>query len=212
MIALEDGERSFAYWRGQSAARRLADDPGRLAAAMASADLIYLSGITLAILEPPARQRLLDALRDARADGRRVAFDTNLRPRLWSDPAEMTAAVTDCAGLAEIVLPSFDDEARWFGDPDPAATAARYAGAGARIVVVKDGPRPVRWRVGDAAGTVPVPPAPRVVDTTAAGDSFNAGVLARLNAGAPIADAVERGNALAGQVVQARGALVPVTV
>ncbi|CAM5523169.1 hypothetical protein FALB51S_04080 [Frigidibacter albus] len=68
-ISLKNGERSFAYWRGQSAAKRLADDPAALAAALAGCGMAYLSGITLAILPPEGRQALLEALQ-AGASGR----------------------------------------------------------------------------------------------------------------------------------------------
>ena len=42
------GERSFTYWRNDSAAKRLASDPKRLEAALDEADIAYWSGITLA--------------------------------------------------------------------------------------------------------------------------------------------------------------------
>ena len=47
-----EGERSFTYWRGQSAARRLMEDESALDRALDDAALVYLSGITLAILGP----------------------------------------------------------------------------------------------------------------------------------------------------------------
>ena len=50
LISLENGERSFSYWRDSSAARRLADDPGALARGVSAAELVVFSGITLAIL------------------------------------------------------------------------------------------------------------------------------------------------------------------
>ncbi len=55
----EDGERSFSYWRSDSAARGLAEDGEHLLAALTGSDLVYLSGITLAILSPVARDRLM---------------------------------------------------------------------------------------------------------------------------------------------------------
>lgn len=210
LIDLEDGERSFSYWRGEAAARRLADDPAHLARAMEGAATIYLSGITLAILAPPDRARLLDALRQARMSGRTVAFDPNLRPRLWPDAEAMRAAIMEAAGVCDLALPSHEDEAAWFGDADPEATAARYAAAGARTVVVKDGPAPVLWRQDDETSVVAVAAVPQVIDSTAAGDSFNAGVLAALAAERPLPDAIRAGCALAARVVQGRGALVEI--
>lgn len=205
MIRLDGAERHFSYWRGQSAARRMAADPARIAAAVAGADMAYLSGITLAILPPADRAALLDLLGSS---GVPVAFDPNLRPALWPDAATMRAAVTEAAGLARIVLPSFEDEACHFGDADPVATARRY-GPG-RIVVVKNGGGDILLATAD--GTASLPPArpDRIVDTTAAGDSFNAGFLGALLTGATPAAAVRAGSEIAAKVIGARGALVAV--
>lgn len=210
LITLDGAERSFSYWRGESAARTLADDAGRLAGALEGVALAYVSGITLAILAPDARARLLRALAEARARGTLVALDPNLRPRLWSSVAAMCAAVSQAAALADILLPSFDDEARHFGDATPEATARRYLAAGGGVVVVKDGPAQILLaRGGDRWRHRPDPVA-EVVDTTAAGDSFNAGFLAAWLDGQGAEDAMRAGAALAGRVIAARGALVAV--
>ncbi len=210
LISLENGERSFSYWRGQSAARELARDKSALAAAMQEADLVYFSGITLAILDAPSRATLLDALRSARAAGKIIAFDPNLRPRLWNDTSEMTEAVMQGAAVSDIALPSFEDEASWFQDADPVATLDRYSGAGVTTVIVKDGPNPAHYRRGTEQGSVAVPPLTSIVDTTAAGDSFNAALLAGIEAQKPLPEAIAQACRLAGQVVQGKGALVPV--
>jgi 2-dehydro-3-deoxygluconokinase len=208
LIELKDGERSFSYWRGQSAAKRLAEDEGRLRSALAGGDLAYLSGITLAILPPPDRARLLSALDDYRAQGGRVAFDPNLRLRLWPSPEAMTEAVAEAARHADIALPSFEDDAGAFGDPDPEACARRYAALGAAEVVVKNGAERM-VALADGAWHAHHPlPAREVVDTTAAGDSFNAGYLACRLTGGTVAEALARGSALAARVVGGRGALV----
>ncbi len=207
MIELDRGERSFVYWRGEAAARRLAQDAARLGAALDGVAAVYLSGITLGILAEPDRARLLAALR---ASGALVIFDTNLRPRLFETLDAMRDAVTEAASIADIVLPSFDDEAAYFGDADPSATAARYADLGAALVVVKDGAGPVHTRQAGTASRFETEPAARIVDTTAAGDSFNAGFLARHLQGAALGEAVAAGAALARQVIAHRGALVEV--
>ncbi|MCC1491789.1 sugar kinase [Cognatishimia sp. F0-27] len=210
LISLDQGERSFSYWRGQSAARSLADDADALNQAMAEADLIYFSGITLAILPPERRTALLGALRKAQAGGNSVAFDPNLRPRLWSSAEDMKRAIMDGAAVSDLVLPSFEDEADWFDDKNPAATAQRYLDAGASTVIVKNGADPVLYAQGNTSGEVPVTPVDALVDTTAAGDSFNAGVFARHAAGDSITEGIAYACALSRAVVQQRGALVPV--
>ena len=211
LIQLDRGERSFSYWRGQSAARTLAADGNRLDAALRDVGTAYFSGITLAILPEDGRARLLDRLAAFRARGGQVVFDPNLRPRLWQDTATMTRAVMQAATVSDTVLPSHEDEAEWFGDADPAATAARYAHAGAAEVVIKNGPGPMlALSNGDSITVDPVKVA-EVVDTTAAGDSFNAGYLAARAAGAAVADAMRLGATLAAEVIGTRGALMTPT-
>ena len=207
MIKLKDGERSFSYWRGQSAAKTLADDEGWLDGLLHGRRAIHFSGITLAILSPEGRARLCAALARARAAGSHIAFDTNLRPRLWESAQAMRDGLTLGASVADTVLPSFDEETQLFGDADPAATAARYAALGAREVAVKNGAQELHVLTGSGLSAF-TPPRVAQVDSTAAGDSFGAAWLAARLTGADVATAAQRAMSLASQVVQHRGALV----
>ncbi|MCB1379330.1 MAG: sugar kinase [Alphaproteobacteria bacterium] len=208
LIELNNGERSFTYWRDTSAARGLADDPSALADAMAGADAIMFSGITLAILPPEGRARLLAAAEAARANGAIIAFDSNLRLRLWTDADTARKTILEAARVATLALPTLSDESELFGDRDAEATAQRYRAAGVSEVVVKAGPDAalVSWPGGQerVAPERPITP----VDTTGAGDSFNgAYIAARLSGDDPVA-ATRKAHVTAGRVIQSYGALV----
>lgn len=209
LISVRNGERSFSYWRGQSAARTLARDEGELNRAIAGAMVAVFSGITLAILADPDRQRLLKALAAARQAGCQIVFDPNLRPRLWAGLDAMRAGITEAARVADIVMPSFEDEHAAFGDVSPETTAERYRQLGAAEVVVKNGAGEIHWLTCAGTGRWQPRPAKTIVDTTAAGDSFNAAFLSARLSGADPDAAIAQAAGIAAQVIKAHGALVP---
>lgn len=208
MIEQVAGDRHFTYWRDSSAARLLADDEAALAQAVDAARMIYFSGITLAILTPEKRDLLIEVLAEAARRGRTVAFDPNIRPALWEGQEVMRDALTRAAAISSIVLPSFDDEAKAFGDENSERTAARYRAAGAKMVVVKDGAKPVV--LDDGSGPVAIPSQSGVlaVDATGAGDSFNGAFLAAVLSGESAQAAARSGCTMAAQVICAHGALM----
>ncbi len=208
MITLNEGERSFSYWRSQSAARCLADDESWLAHALQAASMAYVSGITLAILSPDRRKALCAALAAARAAGTTIVFDTNLRLNLWGGADQARAGLLAGAGVADVVLPSFDEEQMLFGDETPSDTIARYRSTGARIIAVKNGADPCTiW--SPEIQFEHHPPKAEQIDSTAAGDSFGAGMVAGLAQSLPLDQTVKRACALAARVISSPGALVP---
>lgn len=209
MISLAEGERSFTYWRGQSAARSLADDPARLERALAGCRLACLSGITLAILPESGRQTLFGVLARFRAAGGLVAFDPNIRPGLWQDDTAMRLGLETGYATCDIAFPTFADDAALFGDASPEDCAHRIAAAGAFEVVVKNGAGPALLHVNGRQTRLPPASVVEPLDTTGAGDSFNAGWLAARLAGASATRAVIAGHELAARVIRHRGALMP---
>ena len=207
-IDLEGAERSFCYWRDDSAARQLARDPAALDAAFSEAAEIYFSGITLAILTGADRETLLTALGNARASGKSISFDPNIRPRLWQDADDMCHWLERAAAISTRAFPTFPDEAAFFADTSPEQTAARYRGYGVEEVVVKNGADPCLAVKGEEQVLVPAEKVDRPVDTTGAGDSFNGGYLAARVNGAPIGQACARAHRLSAEVVSSFGALL----
>ena len=209
LIELNGVERSFHYWRSASAARLLADDETWLAHVLNGAGLIHLSGITLAILSPDARKRLLGVLVQARADGARVSFDPNIRPTLWSSGDEIRETIAMFLPVTDIALPSFADEHQHWGDASPAQTLVRFADAGVSEIIVKDGANPT---VGLSQGQnfiVETPPVSGVCDTSGAGDAFNAGYLAGRLLDQKATEAIQSGQKLSAEVICHFGARIP---
>ena len=211
-ITLAGAERSFTYWRSDSAARQLASDPAALMKSLENQSLVYFSGITLAILEPAARKVLMQAIATARAGGATIAFDANYRPRLWASVEEARAAVNEALALSDIALPTFPDEEMLFGDASPQATARRLAAAGVAEIIVKNGEHAAMLCCGGKEEAIPAETVATPVDTTGAGDSFNGSYLAARLVGRKPDEAVRSAHRVAAAVVQVRGALAPYEV
>jgi 2-dehydro-3-deoxygluconokinase len=212
-----NGERSFSFWRGQSPAREMFATPASTAfleERLQHVPYAYLSGVTLGILADEARDSLLRILANFRARGGKVVFDNNYRPQLWRDRDHARGAMAGALSVADMALLTDDDEARLWGSGDEPEILDRCLSAGVTEVVIKRGPAPVlvAAQPGDEGYgeryEVEVPPVLQVVDTTAAGDSFNAGYLAARFAGGGVIHAAAYGSRCAGVVIQHRGAIV----
>ena len=205
----EQGERSFFYWRNASAARHLFALPGIDAALAhaASADLLYLSLISLAILPDEARTRVYDLCAKVRRQGGRVAFDSNYRPALWDTPEDARAVVRQMAGLCDIGLPTLSDEILLFGSQNPDAVADRWRALGTAEVAVKLGAAGCLLSSASHRQLVPVTAKVDPVDTSGAGDAFNGGYLNARMCGQDVSAAARLGHQLAGWAIAHTGAL-----
>ncbi|SLN52090.1 2-dehydro-3-deoxygluconokinase [Pseudoruegeria aquimaris] len=205
----EHGERSFSYWRSASAARTLFSEPCTVPLArLDEFDLVLLSGISMAILPPEVRAAILDWAERFSAAGGTLAYDSNHRPRLWEDADTARAVNAAMWARADIALPSVDDEMALYGDADADAVVARLKGYGVSRGALKRG---AEGPLDLASGATPegLPQVERVIDSTAAGDSFNAGFLAAVAKGRSDLEAAHDGHCLAAKVICHRGAIIP---
>jgi 2-dehydro-3-deoxygluconokinase len=206
-----DGERRFHYWRRDAAARHWLAAPGaqQVLAQLAEARMVYLSGISLAILAPADRDLLIATLARCRAAGGKVVFDNNYRPRLW-ESADVAREVYDrMFAHSDIALLTLDDDVALYGQDDVRDVIERTRTLGVGEVVVKRGAASaVVWHDGQVHEVAPQP-VKDVIDTTAAGDSFGAAYMAARLAGQGPEAAARAGHRLAGTVIRHRGAIIP---
>lgn len=212
MIQVDDqGERSFLYWRKNSPASKLFDDQEtatKLFAKLLGFDAIYMSGITLALYSAAALDRLFGFLAEYRKQGGRVYFDGNYRPKLWSSEHEARRRYEEIYQLTDIALPTIEDEQAVFSDQDPEGIIQRIHSYGVSEIVLKMGERGCLVSHEDSSELVESNKV-AVVDTTSAGDSFNAAYLASKLSGEDPIKAAQAGHRLASVVIQHRGAIIP---
>lgn len=205
------GERHFSYWRDTSAARAYFDAPTTpLEDGLARPDGLYLSGISVAILDPASRERLLAVVQRLKRRGALIAWDNNYRARLWNGADAAREAMAPFCALADIALLSLEDALAMQGGGDAGPLLDALQALPCREVVVKRGGLPTLVRTQGAPFVeVPVQAVAQPVDTTAAGDAFNAAYLAARLRDRPPIEAVGEGNRLAAAVIVHPGAIIP---
>jgi len=207
----ETGERSFYYWRNDAAAKYLLEQPesSELLSSLIDFDAIYLSGISLAILTPTSRQQLFAFLADFKNNGGKVLFDNNYRPKLWENKQDAIEAYKHMLTLTDIALLTFDDEQMLYGDETVEDCITRTQAAGVKEIAIKRGKEACLVVEQDSHTFVPALAAKSVIDTTAAGDSFSGGYLAKRFTGGSPTESAHAGHQVASTVIQYRGAIIP---
>ena len=212
----ETGERHFHYWRNDAAVKSYfqADDLNKLEIALTEkqVDAVYISGISIAILDDTSRERLLKAIGVFSNQGGKVIFDNNYRPQLWTtDQAQHWYA--KLLPLVDIALITEDDDLLVWGNSE--SVQQRCLRLGCQEIVIKRGCEPckiVQVESGKVVESyVSATAVANVVDTCAAGDSFAAGYLAARLTGESATEAAELGHQLASTVIQYSGAIIPVS-
>lgn len=215
MYAIEtspDGERSFYYWRNDAAARFWIREytPEKLASLLSQSDFLYLSGISLAILPEDCLDILFEALTIYKKGNGKIAFDNNYRPTLWGSKLQTQEVYKRILSLTDIAFLTYDDEELLYGDTSEPQSIERTQKLGVGEIVVKRGAEAC-FVITQDEGFIEVPANQvlSVVDTTAAGDSFSAGYLAKRLTGGTTQESALAGHLLAGTVIQYPGAIIP---
>lgn len=207
---LPNGDRDFLYWRGESAARAMCSTPEweRCAGYACGASVFYFTGITLAILTPESRCQILSIAETVIKSGGFVIFDPNFRQRLWPNIEDARSWMERAARHANLVLPTDADDYELWSHTTKSNSTNKWFEFGVQHVVLKRGNQGASWETPDGTclRSPAVEPA-RIIDTTGAGDAFNAGLIAAMLLGRSCEEALHHANTVAAATLSYHGAL-----
>ncbi|OCG21182.1 MULTISPECIES: sugar kinase [unclassified Gilliamella] len=214
IVTDELGERSFYYWRSDAAAKYWlkTNQTDSITQTIAQYEYVYLSGISIAILDAESILKLLELLKRVKANGGKVIFDNNFRPHLWNSLDLARSVYADILSFTDIAFLTLDDEDLLWGELSCEQVIERTKNFGVKEIVIKRSSNSCIIESSEGRFEVPANRVAKykVIDTTAAGDSFSAGYLAaRLTGRDPVRSALQ-GHLVASAVIQYRGAIIPV--
>lgn len=208
----ESGERYFHYWRSQAPVKQLLATEERretLFAELQSYDFIYFSGITLSLFKDSELESLFEFLQRYSDQGGVIAFDSNFRPKQWPEYERARYWFSKAYQLSRIALPTLDDELSLYPEQGDEAAIDRLKLGERKELIVKKGEEGCLAYWLDKFRDCRLEEKVSLVDTTAAGDSFNAAYIAARCQGKDPVLACKAAQSLAAQVVQHRGAILP---
>ncbi len=209
-----DGERKFTYWRSNSSARaimKLMGDVDRQSLVRSEFDCVYFSGISMCILEDNDKEKFVALLKELKANGSKIAYDPNYRPRMWRNRAHAQHWNDISYSIADIVLPGIEDHCELYGH-FTISQIVEYLNTfeGERECIIKAGDDGIHVYLNDEYHSAyPLQPAATQLDSTAAGDSFAGTYLASRFSGKDISLSVKNAQTVARFVVQQPGAIAP---
>ncbi len=207
----DTGERTFEFWRSQSPARRLFEFDGAedYFKKLAKFDNIYFSLITLSLYSEQALNKFHEFLTTYKANGGKIIIDNNYRKAGWKSPKHASECYKRFTSIATTVMPSFDDEQILMPEFKTNADCINYyKGVGVEEIVIKNGGGLVTYCLNGKVEEVTLSKIDKVVDTTAAGDSFAGGYLAGRLDGKTPHESIQQAHKLASTVILHKGALI----
>lgn len=211
MVITDDaGERSFLYWRNDSAAKRMISvmSPAQ-SLALDKVGLFFFSGISIAILLEEERALFWQKLELMKAAGVVIAFDPNYRPQLWSSPDIAKLNIEKAFSLADILLPGVDDFEKLYGINEVQDCIEFCQQYSPQELVMKQGEKSVHIVNFQGKEIVPIVANNNVVDTTSAGDAFNGVYLGARVSGYGAKASALAASAAASKVIETPGAIMP---
>jgi len=204
----ETGERSFIFYRKPwitgTADSALSIEDVDLDY-ISNASILHVSGFSLS--QNPSRKAVLTAVEHAKRTGVKVSFDPTLRVDVWNSERTVRRLYRQMLKLSDIATFSREEAEFIFGTDNPekaAETALKY---GVKVAGIKLGADGALLKTEE--GQKLYVPAFKVeaIDTTGAGDGWNAGLLVGMLKGWDLETCVTVANAVGALVVTKHGAI-----
>ncbi|MED1420542.1 sugar kinase [Bacillus smithii] len=200
-IVNEKVVRIYYYRKDSATSHMIPDDVNE--EYISKAKYLYITGITPA-LSDSCTQSIFHAIKIAKRNNVKIAFDPNIRKKLWTEN-KARKTLLKISEQADVLLPGINEGKLLFGIDDYEEIAKRFFDLGASLVIVKLSEKGAYYLTENESGLVKGIKVDRVVDPVGAGDGFAAGVLSGLLDGINIKDAVKRGNAVGAMVTTVNG-------
>ena len=208
IVTDKKGERNFHYWRDESAAKTLFSKPCAVKFQnLLEFDLVYITGISIAILPRKIQENLLHFFSEFKQKGGLIAFDSNYRKTLWKSKKAARIMIKKYWQIADIALPSLDDEKDIFDLNTQDDVVNNLKQLGVKFGALKRGSKGP-YSLTDNTNSFKYTIVTNTKDTTAAGDSFNGAYLASLINGSSQDISLIKGHKLASRVIQNFGAII----
>jgi len=211
-IELDDrGERIFHYWRNTAAVKKCFEYPesGYILDKLDHYDGIYLSGISLAIFTPTSRAILLNKLNELASSGVSIYFDCNYRPHLWNSKEHAIEEYNKLYRISDIVFLTTEEGEILLNSAQGNDVHTKLHDLGAKESVLKDGNNPCTIFSDSQIFKIDAETVAKVIDTTAAGDSFSAVYLIARLFGCSPTNAAKMAHKTAAYIVCHKGAVAP---
>jgi 2-dehydro-3-deoxygluconokinase len=210
----ETGERSFIYWRNNSAAKSTistlsSQQINDIESKYTNDGVLFFSGITLAILHPNERVLFWDLVSKMQEAGSLIVFDPNYRPQLWESIAVAKQETEKAFAVSDWLMPGLDDFKALYGHTTVQECLDFCAQFTFAELILKQGEKSVHVINDDGHNEFEIVKSKNVVDTTSAGDAFNGVYLGSRFSGLTPKMSTQLANYAASKVIETPGAIMP---
>ena len=207
----DNGEKQFFYWRDESAAKQYFNniDFLNLYKELKNFDYIYFSGITLSIIHISKLNNFIKLLKLFKSKKIKIVFDFNIRPSRWNKK-NLNIFLDSVLKFVDICFLSGEDMNYWKNKNDIKSYEQIVRKYKLKHSIFRKNAKFTYVFLNKTRYVFKNKLLKRVVDTSGAGDGFNAAYLSNFIVNNDPLLALKAGSSLGSKIVMKKGAIVDV--